>query len=114
MTDFPGNGSVKDWINSDELLDHLSPQDAFEFFRRDKAASVGVEIIIDFTIFLGMTMVTTQIVNGRSYMNKIMVRGFSCEERESIDLNTNMTVELYNAICASASRARMLRLFDTF
>ncbi len=101
-----GYSTVYDWLNSDEIMDHSSPEEALEFFRNDEAASVESMISKDYTIFLDTTMVTTKIVNDILYGNTYVVRGFSRNERESIDMNTELTMDLYNAICASASRAR--------
>ncbi len=104
-----GYATVYDWLQSDDVLDHALPAEALEFFRTDEAASVPCKIHKDFTCFLGQSLVTTSIEGVHRYTNTVDVRGFSSDERESVDLNTEMTIELYNALCASASRARSLR-----
>ena len=104
-----GYATVYDWLNSDEVLDHALPAEVLEFFRADEAASVPCKIHKDFTCFYGQTLVTTHIEGVRRYTNTDDVRGFSSEERASVDLNTEMTVELRYALCASASRARTSR-----
>jgi hypothetical protein len=106
-----GYPTVGYWLfESDEVLDHALPAEVLEFFRTDEAASVPCKIYVDFTCFYEQTLVTTRIEGVRRYMNSVDVRGFSSEERASVDVNTVMTSELRYALCASASRARSLRL----
>lgn len=104
-----GYVTVYDWLQSDEILDHALPTEVLEFFRTDEAASVPCKIYTDFTCFYGQTLVTTHIEGVRRYTNTVDVRGFSSEERVSVDLNTEMTSELRDALRASASRARSVR-----
>jgi hypothetical protein len=58
----------------------------------------------------GKSRVTTRIYGEGQHTQSVDVRGFSSEERASIDLNTVMTFELHDALCTSASRARVQRL----
>lgn len=104
-----GYESVSDWIKSDEVMDHSLPDEALEYFRKDEEASIGSKIRKDITMFLDKIMVTTYIVDNIESSNIVIVRGFSKKERMCIDLNSDMTLELYNAICASAARARTIR-----
>lgn len=89
--------TVYDWLQSKEVLDHALPAEVLEFFRTDEAASVPCKIKTDYTIIRRKGV--------RQFTVKLDVRGFSSDERASVDLNTTMTVELHNALCASASRA---------
>jgi hypothetical protein len=104
-----GYATVYDWLQSEEVLDHALPAEVLEFFRADEAASFPCKIHKDFTCFLGQSLVTTHIEGVRRYTNTVVVRAFSSEERASVDLNTVMTLDLHDALCASASRARSQR-----
>ncbi len=107
MSDY---ATVYDWLQSNELLDHALPAEPLEFFRTNEAASTPCKIFKYFTGFRGKSRVTTRIYGEGQHTQSVDVRGFSSEERASIDLNTVMTFELHDALCASASRARVQRL----
>lgn len=105
MSDY---ATVYDWFQSNELIDHASPADTLEFFRSDEAASSPCVIVSYVSGDGRRARVTTRIYGVGQHSQAVDVRGFSSEERVSVGLNTKMSGELYNALCASASRARSL------
>jgi hypothetical protein len=99
--------TIGELFNTDEILDKAFPQEVFAFFVKDASASEPCKIYKNIKYEYGKIIVETFIERHGEFEKPINVRGFSRQERTEMGPRTKMTRELHNALCASASRARL-------
>ncbi len=104
MASFPDCETVYYWLNQNHRIYHnLSPEEALAVFRNDIGARNDCLIRVDCTLFYENDIYICNFSNVANGFTQY-VRGFSEEERNSITMNTPMTVDIHLAVLASTRR----------
>ncbi len=99
--------TLGDWLQiTNEIYSRSSPRDAFEYFITDVEARNPCIIHIEMSCY-GVNARYTCYFCRFSAENTKNVRGYSDIERQELTNDSPMTIELRNAILASASRRRV-------
>ncbi len=104
MASFCEYETVYDWlIRKNCFYNNLSPEEALAVFRNDISARNDCLIRDDCTLFYETDIYICHFSDVANGFTKF-VRGFSDEERNSIDMNSLMSVDIHLAVLASTRR----------